>query len=105
MMRGSPVVLVILPLVKLVEPTDTPGLPQFGWLNRLNASMRTSTRGPPDMRLMSTDERLNRCRRSLAHGPSLVETSGCGFVYGSISGSAKELPMSVPGSPWLMHLL
>src|ERR1041385_5277714 len=55
--------------------------------------------------LMSTDDRLNRCRRSFTHGPSLFFGSGCGLVNGSIMGFANELPISVPGSPWLMHLL
>src|ERR1051325_2836809 len=55
--------------------------------------------------LTSTDERLKMWRRSAAHGPSLVEASGCGLLNGSISGTGNELPISVPGSPWLMHLL
>ena len=39
---------------------------------------------------------LKMCGRSAAHGPSLVDGS---------FGSGKLLTMSVPGSPWLMHLL
>src|SRR6266508_3624928 len=56
MIRGSPVVLVTRPLVRLVDPACTPGLAQFEWLNRLNASTRSSMRLPPDMfRLREND--------------------------------------------------
>src|SRR5438132_1295761 len=48
MIRGSPVVFVIRPLVRLVEPICTVGFVQFEWLNRLNASTRSSMRLPPD---------------------------------------------------------
>ena len=47
MMRGSPVVLVTRPLVSAVEPICTVGFAQFEWLNRLNASTRSSMRLPP----------------------------------------------------------
>ena len=48
MMRGSPTVFVTRPLVSDVEPICTVGFAQFEWLNRLNASTRSSMRLPPD---------------------------------------------------------
>src|SRR5215212_9944442 len=55
MMRGSPVVLVTRPLVRLVDPICTVGFAQFEWLNRLNASTRTSMRLPPKFRLRENE--------------------------------------------------
>src|SRR5947208_3582106 len=48
MIRGSLAVVVTRPLVRLVEPICTVGFDQFEWLNRLNASTRSSSRLPPD---------------------------------------------------------
>src|SRR5262245_47834933 len=56
MIRGSPVVFVTRPFVRLVEPTCTVGFAQFAWLKMLNASTRSSMRLPPEkFRLREND--------------------------------------------------
>src|SRR5437762_559016 len=78
--------------------TSVNGAPLRAWNTVPSCQSRVNrlTKPWPAPRLITTADMLKIFGRSEMHGPS--------FVEGSV-GFGKMFTMSVPGSPWLMHLL